>query len=321
MFERLMTRLTFILFAMTVLMAVANNANANGIYISQVGDGADIEITQDGDNNRVSRKNDSVTSTPNSATFRGENQTMTLTQTGDDNFIGLYKHTYGSDTQTSSTVTGTQTGDDNIMRLDNHGDDNNITAEQYTHGSTMDIEIDYNNNDVVAKQYCHVGASCNADSMTMNIRGNNNDVQAGQGYKISSSGSWTVDNSEYGGHEMDLYINGDGNDVILSQRSNNNTSDHYMDVNINSDDNNVFVLQQQNQDKSLTLTINNDDNDVSINQQKSGGTQTATITLGGTYGTDLDLQMGTNNTSGPGSYSLTQDCQTVGGCTVNVTQN
>ena len=29
MFEKLMTRLTFILFAMTVLMAMANNANAN----------------------------------------------------------------------------------------------------------------------------------------------------------------------------------------------------------------------------------------------------------------------------------------------------
>ena len=321
MFERLITRLTFILFGMMVFMALSTTANANGIYISQVGDGADIEITQDGDNNRVSSKNDSVTSTPNSATFRGENQTMTLTQTGDDNFIGLYKHTYGSDTQTSSTMTGTQTGDDNIMRLDNHGDNNNITAEQYTHGSTMDIEIDYNNNDVVAKQYCHVGASCNADSMVMNIRGNNNDVQAGQGYKITSSGNWSVDNSEHGGHEMDLYINGDGNDVKLSQRANNTTSDHYMDININSDDNNVHVMQQQNQDKSLTLTINNDDNDVSINQQKSGGTQTATITLGGTYGTDLDLQMGTNNTSGPGSYSLTQDCQTVGGCSVNVTQN
>lgn len=321
MFERLMTRLTFILFVMTVLMAVANNANANGIYISQVGDGADIDITQDGSNNRVSSKNDSVTSTPNSATFRGENQTMTLTQTGDDNFIGLYKHTYGSDTQTSSTVIGTQEGDDNIMRLDNHGDNNNITAEQKTHGSTMDLEIDYNNNDVIAKQFCHAGASCNADSMVMNIRGNNNDVQAGQGYKISSGGSWSVDSSEFGGHEMDLYINGDGNNVKLSQRSNNNTSDHYMDININSDDNTVHAMQQHNNDKSLTLTINNDDNNVSINQQKSGGTQTATITLGGTYGTDLDLQMGTNDTTGPGTYSLTQDCQTVGGCTVNVTQN
>ena len=99
---------------------------------------------------------------------------------------------------------------------------------------------------------------------------------------------------------MDLYINGDGNDVILSQRP---KQQYYGSLHgcltSHTDDNNVFVLQQQNQDKSLTLTINNDDNDVSINQQKSGGTQTATITLGGTYGTDLDLQMGTNNTSGP----------------------
>ena len=52
---------------------------------------------------------------------------------------------------------------------------------------------------------------------------------------------------------------------------------------------------------------------LSINRSR-GGTQTATITLGGTYGTDLDLQMGTNNTSGPVLYSLTQDCPTVGGC-------
>ena len=66
----------------------------------------------------------------------------------------------------------------------------------------MDIEIDYNNNDVVAKQYCHVGASCNADSMTMNNEETTTISQAGQGYKISSSGSWTVDNL-YGGHEMD----------------------------------------------------------------------------------------------------------------------
>ena len=42
---------------------------------------------------------------------------------------------------------------------------------------TMDIEIDYNNNDVIAKQFCLAGASCNADSMVLNVYGNNNDVQ------------------------------------------------------------------------------------------------------------------------------------------------
>ena len=298
-----------------------SEVKANNIYINQVGDNADIEITQDGDNNRVSRKEDTVTSTPNKATFSGKNQTLTTTQTGDNNFIGLYKNTYGSDTQSSSTMTATQEGDDNIMRLDNHGDNNNITAEQKTHGSTMDLEIDYNNNDVIAKQFCHAGALCNADNMVLNVIGNDNDVTMAQGYKVSSSGSFSVDTSEFGGHEMDLYINGDGNNVKLSQRANNSVSDHYMDININSDNNTVHAMQQHNNDKSLTLTINNDDNDVSINQQKSGGTQTATITLGGSYGTDLDLTMGTNNTTGPGTYSIVQDCQTVGGCAVSVTQD
>ena len=47
----------------------ASVVQANNIYINQVGDNADIEITQDGDNNRVSRKEDTVTSTPNKATF------------------------------------------------------------------------------------------------------------------------------------------------------------------------------------------------------------------------------------------------------------
>ena len=300
---------------------IITEVRANNVYINQVGDNADIEITQDGDNNRVSRKEDTVTSTPNKATFSGKNQTLTTTQTGDNNFIGLYKNTYGSDTQSSSTMTATQNGNNNIMRLDNHGDDNNITAEQNTYGSTMDLEIDYNNNDVIAKQICHDLASCNADNMVLNMIGNNNDVKMGQGYKISSSGSYSYDGDEHGGHNMDLYINGDDNNVILSQRANNTTTDHYMDVNINSDNNTVYALQQQNQDKSLTLTINNDDNDVSINQQKSGGTQTATITLGGLYGTDLDLTMGSNSTTGAGAYSIVQDCQTVGGCAVSVTQD
>ena len=91
--------------------------------------------------------------------------------------------------------------------------------------------------------------------------------QAGQGdIKYSSSGSWTVDNSEYGGHEMDLYINGDGNDVILSQRSKTTilVIVTWMS-NDRTDDNNVFVLQQQNPRQVLdTNNSNNDDNDVFI---------------------------------------------------------
>ena len=320
MFEKILHRITYILFAIIVWLA-ATPTQANDLYINQSGDNFTLNVTQDGQNNRISRKEDTVSSTPNKATFVGKNQSLTVSQTGNDNFLGLYKHTYGTDNQTSGTMDATQTGDDNVMRLDNHGDNNNFYAKQETSNSEMDLQIDYDNNTVDARQACHAGSSCLKDTMGMWLIGNNNDVKLGQGYKISSAGVFDYDTQEFGGHEMYLDITGDGNDVILSQRSNNNTSDHYMNVDINSDDNTVHAMQQHNNDKSLTLTINNDDNNVSINQQKSGGTQTATITLGGTYGTDLDLTMGTNNTTGAGTYSLYQNCQTVGGCSVSVTQD
>jgi hypothetical protein len=296
----------------------ATNVWANDIYINQVGDDVTISITQDGENNRISTKHDTTTNTPSKATFVGKNQTLTINQTGDNNMLGLYKHTYGSDTQSSGTMTATQTGDDNTMRLDNHGDNNNFTAVQETDGSTMDLQIDYNNNTVVAKQKCSE-TICNADTMNMWVIGDSNNVKLGQGYKISSSGNWDYDYQEHGGHDMDLDITGSYNGVTLSQRSNNNTSDHTMAVDINSDSNTVHVIQEHNADKNLTLTINNDYNDVSIHQRKSHG-HTATVTLGGTYGTDLDLQQGTNSTTQGLSYTLNQYCTTAGGCAVSVTQ-
>jgi hypothetical protein len=299
-------------------MVVPTIAYSNDLYINQVGDDLTLSITQDGEDNRVSKKEDTVNSTPNKATFVGKNQTLTINQTGDKNFIGLYKNTYGSDTQSSGTMTATQTGDDNIMRLDNHGDDNDFTAVQETDGSTMDLEIDGDDNTVTAKQKCSE-TTCNPDTMELNVIGGNNTILMGQGYKISSSGNWDYDYQEHGGHDMNLDITGDYNTVKLSQRSNNSLSDHNMDVDINNDSNNVHVIQEHNADKSLTLTINNDYNDVSIHQRKSHG-HTATVTLGGTYGTDLDLQQGTNSTTQGLSYTLNQYCTTPGGCAVTVTQ-
>ena len=309
------------LFRISSVLLLCTSVMANDIYINQSGDNVTINITQDGDDNRVSKKEDTVNSTPNKATFVGKNQTLNVEQRGQKNFLGLYKNTYGSDLQTAGTMDTTQTGDDNIMRLDNHGDNNNFSAKQETTGAEMDLEIDGDGNTVDGRQACHAGYNCNKDTMVMNVIGDSNDIKLGQGYKVSSSGNFDYDGTEFGGHDMYLDITGDRNDVKLSQRSHNNISDHYMDINIYSDDNTVHAMQQHNNDKTLTLTINNDDNNVSINQQKSGGSQTATITLGGNYGTTLDLQMGTNNTTGPGTYSLNQNCQTVGGCSVSVTQN
>jgi len=302
------------------VLLVCTSVMANDIYINQSGDNADISITQDGENNRISSKNNTFNGTPNAATFAGKNQDLTSTQTGDNNFLGLYKHYYGSDNQISGSITTTQTGSNNIMRMDSHGDNNNFSATQQTSNATMDLEIDQDGNSVDARQACHNGASCNADSMVLNVNSDDNNIKMGQGYKIGENGAFQYDGTEFGGHDMDLYVTGDRNDIMMSQRSQNTTSGHYMDINIYSDDNDVHLMQESNSTKSLTLNINNDDNNVKVHQKKSHA-QTATVTLGGNYGTTLDLQMGTNNTSSAGTYSLNQNCQTVGGCSVTVLQD
>ena len=64
------------------------------------------------------------------------------------------------------------------------------------------------------------------------------------------------------------------------------------------------------------MTINNSDNDIDI-IQKGSAPHSATVTLSGSYGTDLDLTQQGNTTQ---SYTLSQSCATIGGCSVSVTQ-
>lgn len=226
----------------------------------------------------------------------GDDFSLSVTQDGENNTIG-----------SSATP----------VSLD--GDNMDITLVQETDGASMALDLDGNNNTLVAKQKCSE-TSCNADSMDLTIVGNNNNITAGQGYKISSSGNWDYDSQEHGGHEMTVDISGHYNTLKLSQRSNNSISDHNMDVDINWDSNNVHVIQEHNADKSLDLTINNRYNDVTIHQRKAHG-HTATVTIDGTYSTQLDLQQGTNSTTQGLSYTLNQYCTTPGGCSVSVVQN
>ena len=249
-----------IVLAMGLIVFTSDKLLGNDIYITQLGNGLDLNITQD----------------------------------GEDNSIG-----------TSST------------RASLDGDNTDITIVQETDGASIGLSVDGNDTTMIVKQKCHNGSLCNSDTMDIDITGNNNSMELGQGYKITEV-SWLYDGVEHGGHNMNLEINGANNDLRLSQRSQNNTSDHNMDVNIYSDGNDVHVMQEANQDKTLNLTINNDDNNVFVHQKKPNA-HTATITLSGSYGTDLSLTQ--SSTSAAQSYSLTQNCQTIGGCSISATQN
>ena len=62
---------------------------------------------------------------------------------------------------------------------------------------------------------------------------------------------------------------------------------------------------------------NNIDDNVVDYLQDGNASHTATITLDGNYGTDLDLVQHAGSAQ---SYTLSQNCQTSGGCTISVTQ-
>ena len=115
--------------------------------------------------------------------------------------------------------------------------------------------------------------------------------------------------------ELDLHSG--GNAIKIGQETGTNNADHSVKLyTYGGENNDTFITQKGNGNKTLNMTIRTDGGEQEL-MQKGDGNHTATIDLTGSYHTDLDLvqQGGTNQ-----SYSLTQNCQTSGGCGVSVTQ-
>ena len=155
------------------------------------------------------------------------------------------------------------------------------------------------------------------------LSGTGNGVKICQGCAFDYPESYTnhdyqYDNWEVGGHSVDLTMYGDNNGVSVQQTNQGNAGNngHSFGLHLAGDDNEVTAIQQHDGAKTIDLTIYNDENDVFIRQKGSGATHTATIELDGTYGTDLTLKQ-FNSTA---TYTLYQNCLTVGGCSVSVVQ-
>ena len=245
-----------------------------------------------------------------------------------DNSVDVKLGLVTSDTYNTFSVV--QAGNDNSVYFSVGGNNNTIYLQQ--EGKNNDIgwtdawgsgyswggDLDGNNNNIEIRQKCSF-STCNANDAQFHIQGNNNDVLFGQGYYLSSTDDTTFDydNYEPGGNFLRLDIHGDNNDFSGSQKMDSSSTTHSMTVNLYSNSNDVFAQQWANGNKTLTLTTNNDSNIVDI-EQNSTGAHSATISLDGTNPTTLDLlQQGTTNQS----YTLTQSCVTVGGCSISVTQD
>ena len=209
---------------------------------------------------------------------------------------------------------------DNEIFIDQSGNNFAISAEQIGANNNATVTADGTNQELVIVQY---NDSTVDNDVIVNTTGDDNNIKLCQGCAFDnpqdySNHDYTHDNWEYGGHSIDVTVTGNRNGISAQQTNQGNagSNGHSYELNLTGDDNEVTTIQQHDGAKTIDLTIYNDNNDVFIRQKGSGATHTATVELDGTYGTDLTLKQ-FNSTA---SYSLTQNCVTVGGCSISVTQ-
>ena len=286
--------LGYIILGMFLLLPLSANANDNEVLIDQVGDDVVINSLQQGYDNSID---------------------VDLGLSGFDTSNEFEVYQYGNDNDVFLSIGGTT----NSLSFYQEGAKNTIGwTDTWGSGLQYGGDLDGDNNNIMIKQYTDTGKNIADNYFGFHIQGNNNNVKGGQGYIIdSSTGSYTGGQG-WGDNYMRLDIHGDSNNVITTQRTDaaNNGATAY--VNVYADYNDLYVQQRQGA-HTLNLTISNDSNDVWITQAGQPA-HTSTITLTGAYPTDLTLQQGVHATTTAQTYTLSQNCQTVGGCSISVTQ-
>ena len=131
---------------------------------------------------------------------------------------------------------------------------------------------------------------------------------------IRDSGSNNVENVlQYDGAEYGRHIWGDNNTVDIYQSGDHT---HYIDIHVDGVEHDSWQ-EGTGTHYSHTYFYGNTDDSITNLLQKGSANHNAQIRIQGSEHTTLNLiQQGSTNQS----YTLTQNCYTVGGCTVNVTQ-
>ena len=277
--------------------------------------------------------------------------------------INLISSTYYSLTgPTTTTTTGTSSGPTSTQattkssaetRRDSYsGDDNGIYIDQAGSNNTISILQESENNQLrgINQQRAQMWGDFNTidirqgASTTTGINlielmmdGDSNNLTLYQ--DRSSDGS--QDGSAYGDHIIRIDIDGNLNDIDITQRNNTTyPQGHFVDLTVAGNSNNVDVLQISDYGKDLFATITGNSNTVDVFQhgnanhfaditltgdghlinleQNGTASHSATINLtNGSAPSTLNLIQDSNT---PQSYSLEQTCYTAGGCSTTLTQ-
>ena len=231
----------FILSSLLILLVTP--ALANEIYITQVGDSLDLDITQDGSGNDFG---DSTTD----VVLNGDDMTFAITQTGNNNDISAVIK--------GATYTGTWvfTGNTNAVDLKcssaSAGNCETVTLNITTTGDDNTYDFD-------------IGEAADADSASISftITGDDNIVNAavdGESAAItvvSNNSTSLSTNSTAGdaGNEFTFDIDGDGS-----------TNGHTINLTVTGGGSFYDITQGGINDNTVDATFTGDDQDVTISQ-------------------------------------------------------
>ena len=217
----------------------------------------------------------------------------------------------------------------NAVTIEQTGNYNKIAG---LGGGTYAV-IDGDNNTVNIKQ----GDTLGKNLIEFNVVGNTNTITLWQARNPTTG---LQDGQESGGHYMGLNINGNTNTLSLKQSNDGGTtSGHFAYVDVTGNNNqgtlkqtgngektffgiingntNVFDVTQQGAGSFMDLSLTGNGHNVTANQ-KDAGSHKATINLtnaGGSSTVNLIQQGSTAQ-----NINITQQCATLSGCSVSVTQ-
>lgn len=228
---------------------------------------------------------------------------ITIEQVG-DRFIGTIS-VQGSNQQIKGvTTTSTIDGDDVEVKV--------LTGTSNTSNNLVELEVDGNGNiATILQDRTDIGddddTAYGHHSSKIKLVGANNNAKTIQ----RNNGTNATQ-----GHTSNIDVLGSNADIDIKQ-----ISDYGKTATLDIDANNVTVDIYQNGhgNHTINLDVDNASSSFDLDQGYNPGTtgHSMNISTSGAYPSTVTVSQQSNTAQ---SYSITQNCQTVGGCSVSVTQ-
>ena len=196
----------------------------NQIYLTQSGDGLDLDIVQDGDNNLIIGSD-----LTNAGSIQGDNNEITLTQKNDGNVLGI----------------------------DVNGNTNNVDVWQDTeqnaivnitgNSNTLDLEQLHLNNS--GSHYSKVTVNGNSNSLTVDQKETGDKILF---LDVDSSNNVQVDQKGTGSHYLNIILT-DSHTVDVTQ---DGTGDHDAHINLSGNNTSITLTQDSATDQNYYLEQN-----------------------------------------------------------------